>query len=155
MSYTSGCSGTRANYFANPDVSYLDKPTGTETENCARAIQENKVGVGSGLELSCALPGEAPRAQGAGLRTTIRAIGFIPISYACAPTKESSTAFRGRRRVASTCLFFVVVLASCWCWQKGCFLLCIWMLPPRKNHTFFATPRISYSRCGLSTAITW
>lgn len=44
MSYTAGCTATRANYFANPDVSYLDRPTGTETENCARAIEENKVG---------------------------------------------------------------------------------------------------------------
>eukprot|EP00903_Cladosiphon_okamuranus_P011188 g10557.t1 len=42
MSYTAGCTATRANYFANPDVSYLDRPTGTETENCARAIEENK-----------------------------------------------------------------------------------------------------------------
>eukprot|EP00752_Nemacystus_decipiens_P003649 g3363.t1 len=42
MSYTAGCTATRANYFANPDVMYLDRPTGTETENCARAIEENK-----------------------------------------------------------------------------------------------------------------
>lgn len=30
----------RVNYFSNPDVTYLDKPTGTETENNARAIKE-------------------------------------------------------------------------------------------------------------------
>lgn len=44
MSYTSGCTFYRANFFANPNVSYLGKPTGTATENCARAIEENKVG---------------------------------------------------------------------------------------------------------------
>jgi len=44
MSYTQDCTAARVNYFANPDVSYLDQPTGSETENCARAIQENRVG---------------------------------------------------------------------------------------------------------------
>lgn len=45
MSYVSAdCYVTRVNYFANPDVSYLDQPTGSDTENCARAIQENRVG---------------------------------------------------------------------------------------------------------------
>lgn len=43
MSYTAGCTASRANYFANPDVSYLGRPTGTDTEDCARAIDENKV----------------------------------------------------------------------------------------------------------------
>ncbi|CAN0050661.1 unnamed protein product [Pylaiella littoralis] len=42
MSYTAGCTASRANYFANPDVSYLGRPTGTDTEDCARAIDENK-----------------------------------------------------------------------------------------------------------------
>ncbi|CAN0149433.1 unnamed protein product, partial [Ectocarpus fasciculatus] len=32
MSYQDGCPAPRANYFANPDVSYLDQPTGTGTE---------------------------------------------------------------------------------------------------------------------------
>lgn len=42
MSYSCG-SVPRANYFSNPDVDYLDKPTGTATEDCARAISENIV----------------------------------------------------------------------------------------------------------------
>lgn len=33
----------RANYFSNPDVSYLGEPTGTATENNARVIEEHKV----------------------------------------------------------------------------------------------------------------
>jgi len=33
----------KVNHFSNPDVFYLGKPTGTERENCARAINENKV----------------------------------------------------------------------------------------------------------------
>lgn len=31
------------NYFANPNVSYLGRPTGTDTENNARIIVENMV----------------------------------------------------------------------------------------------------------------
>lgn len=31
------------NYFSNPDVEYLDKPTGTGTENNARTIEDNMV----------------------------------------------------------------------------------------------------------------
>ncbi|CAM9477384.1 unnamed protein product, partial [Hapterophycus canaliculatus] len=42
MSYTEDCTATRVNYFANPNVWYLDRPTGTDTEDCARAIEENK-----------------------------------------------------------------------------------------------------------------
>ena len=41
MSYS--CGSPRVNYFSNPDVEYLDKPTGTETENNARAFQDNMV----------------------------------------------------------------------------------------------------------------
>lgn len=41
MSYS--CGSPRANYFSNPDVSYLDKPTGTATEDNARVIEEHKV----------------------------------------------------------------------------------------------------------------
>lgn len=33
----------RVNYFSNPDVSYLDKPTGTSTEDNARAVRESMV----------------------------------------------------------------------------------------------------------------
>lgn len=32
-----------ANYYSNPDVIHLGKPTGTETENCARGIKDNMV----------------------------------------------------------------------------------------------------------------
>lgn len=31
------------NYFSNPDVNYLDKPTGTDTEDNARVIIDNMV----------------------------------------------------------------------------------------------------------------
>lgn len=41
MSYP--CGTVQANYFSNPDVMYLDKPTGTATENNARVIMENMV----------------------------------------------------------------------------------------------------------------
>ena len=33
----------KGNHYSNPDVYYQGKPTGTDTENCARAISENKV----------------------------------------------------------------------------------------------------------------
>lgn len=33
----------RVNYFSNPGVSYLDKPTGTSTEDNARAVRESMV----------------------------------------------------------------------------------------------------------------
>lgn len=57
MSYQEGCPAARANYFANPDVSYLDQPTGTETEDCARAIDENKVPTEPVFNLWGTLPG--------------------------------------------------------------------------------------------------
>ena len=41
MSYS--CGGPRVNYFSNPDVEYLNKPTGTADEDNARAIEENMV----------------------------------------------------------------------------------------------------------------
>ena len=41
MSYS--CGTPSANYFSNPDVTYLDKPTGTATEDNARAIRDNMV----------------------------------------------------------------------------------------------------------------
>lgn len=43
MSYTDDCHGGYANYYSNPDVIHLGKPTGTDTENCARRITETMV----------------------------------------------------------------------------------------------------------------
>eukprot|EP00904_Undaria_pinnatifida_P000885 jgi/Undpi1/10798/HiC_scaffold_29.g13246.m1 len=40
MSHEENCNGGFINYYSNPDVTYFDKPTGTETENCARRIKE-------------------------------------------------------------------------------------------------------------------
>lgn len=45
MSYW--CGAPLANHFSNPDVSYLDKPTGTETENNVREIRNNMVRLNS------------------------------------------------------------------------------------------------------------
>ena len=37
------CGTPRVNFFSNPDVIHLNKPTGTVTENNARAIEDNMV----------------------------------------------------------------------------------------------------------------
>ena len=41
LSYS--CGSPRINYFSNPDVEYLNKPTGTTTEDNARAFKDNMV----------------------------------------------------------------------------------------------------------------
>ena len=41
MSY--GCGSPYGNYFSNPDVTYLGRPTGTPTEDNARTIEDNMV----------------------------------------------------------------------------------------------------------------
>lgn len=38
MSYS--CGTPYGNYFSNPDVSYLGRPTGTATEDNARALED-------------------------------------------------------------------------------------------------------------------
>lgn len=43
MSYEDNCEGGYVNYYSNPDVIYLGKPTGTETENCAWRIRDTMV----------------------------------------------------------------------------------------------------------------
>lgn len=45
MSYacTSAVTVPRINWFSNPDIYYMGKPTGTATEDCARSITENMV----------------------------------------------------------------------------------------------------------------
>ena len=43
MSYTDNCEIGYVNFYSNPDVIHLGKPTGTETENCARRIRETTV----------------------------------------------------------------------------------------------------------------
>lgn len=43
MSYNCNKHVKRVNYFSNPDVSYLNKATGTATENNALTIKENMV----------------------------------------------------------------------------------------------------------------
>lgn len=43
MSYEDNCKVGYVNYYSNPDVIYLGKPTGTETENCARRIRDTMV----------------------------------------------------------------------------------------------------------------
>lgn len=43
MAYTDDCNGGYVNYYSNPDVTHLGKPTGTDTENCARRITETMV----------------------------------------------------------------------------------------------------------------
>jgi len=40
-----GAQVSRGNYYSNPDVDYLEKPTGTATANCAREISENIVSI--------------------------------------------------------------------------------------------------------------
>lgn len=37
------CAAPVANYFSNPDVTYLAKPTGTPTEDNVRTIEDNMV----------------------------------------------------------------------------------------------------------------
>lgn len=44
MSHT--CGTPSVNHFSNPDVIVLDKPTGTATEDNARAIEDNMVSSG-------------------------------------------------------------------------------------------------------------
>lgn len=41
MSYW--CGSNYVNYFSNPDVPFLGKPTGTDTENNAQALRDNMV----------------------------------------------------------------------------------------------------------------
>ena len=41
MSYS--CGSSRENYFSNPDVSYLDKPTGTASADNVRVLEDNMV----------------------------------------------------------------------------------------------------------------
>ena len=41
MSYS--CGTPRVNFFSNPNVTHLNKPTGTPTENNARAFGDNMV----------------------------------------------------------------------------------------------------------------
>lgn len=41
MSYS--CGSPFANYFSNPDVSYNGRPTGTDTEDNVRALEDNMV----------------------------------------------------------------------------------------------------------------
>lgn len=43
MGYSCAFFTPRVNYFSNPDVSTLDRVTGTDTENNARAIRDNMV----------------------------------------------------------------------------------------------------------------
>lgn len=43
MAYNDDCEHLRGNYYSNPDVTFLDKPTGTETKNCARRIRDTMV----------------------------------------------------------------------------------------------------------------
>ena len=45
MGYATGCdpSPPRVNYFSNPDISYLGRPTGTATDDNARCIEDNMV----------------------------------------------------------------------------------------------------------------
>eukprot|EP00904_Undaria_pinnatifida_P008309 jgi/Undpi1/4608/HiC_scaffold_18.g07962.m1 len=43
MSYS--CGSSRENYFSNPDVSYLDKPTGTASADNVRVLEDNMVAV--------------------------------------------------------------------------------------------------------------
>ena len=37
------CGTPRVNFFSNPDIIHLNKPTGTLTEDNARAIEDNMV----------------------------------------------------------------------------------------------------------------
>eukprot|EP00904_Undaria_pinnatifida_P013612 jgi/Undpi1/9381/HiC_scaffold_26.g11839.m1 len=50
MSHEENCNGGFINYYSNPDVTYFDKPTGTETENCARRIKETMDTVANYME---------------------------------------------------------------------------------------------------------
>lgn len=43
MSYATECNVPLINYFSNPDIMYNGKPTGTVTEDNARAIEDNMV----------------------------------------------------------------------------------------------------------------
>lgn len=43
MSYSDGCSVPRVNYFSNPDVTYLNKPTGDAQNNNAQCIRDRMV----------------------------------------------------------------------------------------------------------------
>lgn len=43
MSYDDDCFEPYANFYSNPDVMHMGKPTGTETENCAMRIKETMV----------------------------------------------------------------------------------------------------------------
>lgn len=40
---STSCGSPFVNYFSNPDVTFLNKPTGTATEDNARAIGDNMV----------------------------------------------------------------------------------------------------------------
>ncbi|CAM9373608.1 unnamed protein product [Scytosiphon promiscuus] len=60
MSLATGCNVPRVNLFSNPDVDYLDKATGTSTENNAREIRENMVTVANyRVDDSCASTGDS------------------------------------------------------------------------------------------------
>lgn len=90
MSYDAWyCTVTRVNYFSNPDVTYLDKPTGTETANCARAIEDNKVvktQCRSGWESFCVLFSTSSFDSGI---VFLWAIGLVKMCCVHAPPKEA------------------------------------------------------------------
>lgn len=52
MAYTDDCEVDYVNYYSNPDVVVLGRPTGTAIENCARRIRNTMVRTPPGSHLA-------------------------------------------------------------------------------------------------------